>query len=97
MSRLTPTQAGTEAELEHALDIVANRTWTCAQLSKLFRSLTVDDSDSAHAPDIDDMADEFHSADLANKSDSNESERYQMPYMADTLSMLEALGTKGCP
>jgi hypothetical protein len=96
MSRLTPSRAGTAAELENALDILASRTWTCAQLSKLIRALHVDGDVSAHAPDMDDMADQFYEADMALQRDFDQSERYEMPFMGGTLSALETLGTKGC-
>jgi hypothetical protein len=84
MSRLTPSKPGTDAELENALDILANRTWKCAQLSKLIRALTVDDSEEFHAPDIDNVADEFHLADKAVR-DARESERMELPYMGATV------------
>jgi hypothetical protein len=89
MSRLTPSQPGTDAELENALDVLANRTWTCAQLSKLIRALTVDDSDSVHAPSVDDMADEFYTADLNNRRDANESEIVERPYMGATVGRFD--------
>jgi hypothetical protein len=89
MSRLTPSQPGTDAELENALDVLANRTWTCAQLSKLIRALTVDDSDSVHAPSVDDIADEFYTADLNNRRDANESEIVELPYMPATVGRFD--------
>jgi hypothetical protein len=86
MSRLTPSKPGTDAELENALDILASRTWTCAQLSKLIRALTVDDSDGVHAPSVDDMADEFYTADLNNRRDANKPECEELPTIGATIS-----------
>jgi hypothetical protein len=93
MSRLTPSRPMTDAQLQTALDIIANYTMTLAQAEKLTRAITIAEKQTTWSPDIDDIADQFYKANQAHVS-GEEKERYELPYMAGTLSQLEALGTK---
>ena len=93
MSRLTPSRPMTDFPLQSAFDIVAAYTMTLAQAEKLVRAITIAEDETIWSPNIDDIADQFYTANTAHQA-GQEPETYEMPYMGDTLSQLEKLGTK---
>lgn len=91
MSRLTPSLPMTDFQLQSALDVIANYTMTLAQAEKLTRAITIAEDETTWSPDIDDIADQFYTANKAHQA-GQEPEAVEMPYMGNTLSQLEKLG-----
>ena len=90
MSRLTPSRPMTDFQLQYALDVIDNHTMTLDQAEKLTRAITIAEDETTWSPDIDDIADQFYTANKAHQA-GQEPEKYEMPYMGDTLSQLEKL------
>jgi hypothetical protein len=91
MSSLTPDKPMTHEQFQSAFDIVVSYTMTLAQAEKLTRAITIAEDQTTWSPDIDDIADQFYTANKAHQS-GQEPEAIEMPYMGDTLSQLEKLG-----